>query len=609
MKQLFVFILTAYFSAFGFAQEFKASVDRMSVGQNQRFEIEFTFSGGDINDVKNFKAPDFKGFKILSGPNRSSSVQIINGRMNSSLVISYILQGPELGNFIINSASITYGSKTYNSNSLSINVVTPSKNQTAAPNIAAGGVTDEEIAENLFLVAIPSKSSAVIGEEIILTYKLYTRLNISSPQIEKLPNYQGFWTEDLEMPKTLTFNYEMYKGVRFKTLELRKVALFPNQSGEIKIEPLELKVPVIIKKKSGSRDIFDEFFNDSFFGVTETVQYVAKASPITLNVRDFPKQGKPSSFKGISGEYELKSEMSKTEAEINESISLKFTLSGKGNIKLLDLPELPLPSGFEKYDPKYSENISRNNSITGTKVIEYLLVPRIPGKRVIKPMEFSYFNPKTGKYVVLITPEYTLDIKAGANGNYDMPAAGYSKEDVVLLNQDIRFIKTSGFNFQQRGEFKTVKNWFWAGLFFPLIALVAVVGYFRRKDKLQGNMSLMKYHKAEKVSLSRLKNAKKYLTEYKLSEFYAELSQALFGYLEDKLSIKKAEFTLEKAIEKLRDENVSYELISDLRQISEKCEFARFAPKADGSAEANILYEKCLKMIALLENSIIKKKL
>lgn len=589
-----------------FGQEFKASVDRLNIGQNQRFQVDFTFAGGDINDVKNFKAPDFKGFRVLSGPNRSSSVQIVNGRMSSSLVLSYILQGSDLGSFIIGPASVTYGSKTYTSNALSIKIVSPASSPRGSS--ASGGVSNDELAKNVFLVATPNKRKVVKGEEVIVTYKLYTRLNISSPQIQKLPNYQGFWSEDLEMPKSLSFENEMYNGVRFRTLELKKVALFANQSGELEIEPLELVVPVIIKKKSNTRDLFDEFFNDSFFGGTETIEFVAKANDLKINITEPPVQGRPASFTGIVGDFKLDTQISKTEADVNESISLKFTISGRGNIKLLDIPQIELPAGFEKYDPKYDETISRKNSVSGKKVIEYLLVPRIPGKKIIKPVEFSFYNPSTNRYVTLKSPEYELNIKQGNASPYETAASGFSKEDVKLLSQDIRYIKTSGFDFQPSGEYQVVKTWFWFALIFPFVGLVGFIGFRKRQDKLSGNVNLMRSQKAEKAARSRLKNARKYLSENKLGEFYAELSQALFGYLEDKLSIGKADFTLEKALKELASRNVSDDLLNDLQGVSEKCEYARFAPQADGAKAANQLYEDTITIIVTLENKITKKK-
>ncbi|KAB2845773.1 MAG: protein BatD, partial [Melioribacteraceae bacterium] len=395
-------------------------------------------------------------------------------------------------------------------------------------------------------------------------------------------------------------------GERYHSAVIKKVALFPTQSGELTVTPFELNVPVIIRKKRDSGSVFDEFFNDSFFGRSEAIDYVAKSNSIKINVQPLPANP-PASFKGAVGTFTFNASLDKRDVEQNESINLLVNINGTGNIKLLDVPQLEIPAGFESYDPKTSENINRTGKISGTKKVEYLLVPRVAGEKTIPALEFTYFDISKRKYVTLSSQPFNINVRKGSN-TFDNTASGFTKEDVRLLNRDIRFIKISAFNLQPRDEFSLISGWFWFAIVFPLFVLGVVLAVKKRQDKLSGNIRLMKYNKAEKAARSRLKAAKKALDSSDNSKFYNEISMALFGYLEDKLGLQKSEFTLDRAVDELKNRNVDSLLIDEIKLISEKCEFARFAPK-NGSGEAeHELYDKCLQAIINLENSITAKK-
>lgn len=275
------------------SQSLTASVANSKVGLGDQFEVSFEFNGPDINNAKNFTSPEFANFLILSGPNQSTSMQIINGAVSGSISYSYYLQPRSIGTFTIGSASINYKGTTYKSQPVKIEVVKGS----APPPIAKNqqGTTPEvqnsEIAKNLFIRAAVDKQKVYQGEQVTVTYKLYTRLNIASQmQVSKLPQYQGFWAEELETPNQIMFTTENVDGKQFRVGILKKAALFPSQSGELTVSPMELKVPVQIqKKRKQSNNIFDDFFNDPFFGNAETVQYNAKSNTVKVNVLPFPK--------------------------------------------------------------------------------------------------------------------------------------------------------------------------------------------------------------------------------------------------------------------------------------------------------------------------------
>ncbi|MCL6099061.1 MAG: BatD family protein [Bacteroidetes bacterium] len=585
------------------AQKFSATVDKTTVGQYDQFQVYFTFDGGDINGLSNFRPPAFGGFKILSGPNQSSSMQIINGKVSGSITYSYILQPTNIGSYSIGSASVEYGGKSYNTNTLNVKVEKGTPQQQKESN---GGYSQQELAKNVFIVAEANKTRAALGEQITVTYKLYTKLNIASPQITKLPSYEGFWAEDLGPIQNINFQIGMYKGERYRMAVIKQVALFPSKTGTLSVTPFELNIPVIVKKKKTGNDVFDEFFNDSFFGRTQTVNYDAKSNTIKVEVEPLPANA-PSSFAGAVGNFTLKADLDKTNVVTNESLTLRLTIGGNGNIKLLKVPEPQLPAGFDKYEPKTIDNVNRNSIISGQKIVDYLIVPRSPGQKEIPPVEFTYYNPSSKKYVTLKTQSFKINVRQGVGDN-NVASQSYSKEDVKLLSEDIRYIKTSDFKLEPRHEISLIKPWFWISVVVPFLGLFGAVSFKKRQDKLYGNVQLLRYQKAEKAARKRLKLSKAALDGGKISEFYSELSFALFGYLEDKLAIQKSEFTLEGAVNELTIKSVSEDLIDRVKLIAEKCEYVRFAPQGETSASAQEIYDEAVKVIVELDSSIDTRK-
>jgi hypothetical protein len=286
---------------------------------------------------------------------------------------------------------------------------------------------------------------------------------------------------------------------------------------------------------------------------------------------------------------------------------LRLTISGSGNIQLLKAPEPQLPSGFDRYEPKIYDNVNKGSVVSGQKIIEYLIVPRTAGDKEIPSMEFSFFNPEQRKYVTLNSPAFKINVVKG-DGQYEPVAGDYSKTDVKLLSEEIRFIKTSDFDLRPKQENSIIKTWFWLSLILPVILLFTAIGYKKRKEKLDGNIGLLKFQKAEKAAQKRLKVAKRALDKRNISEFYSELSKAIYGYLEDKLGIQKSEFTLEAALDSLNKKNVNENLIYRVRAVAEKCEFVRFAPQGETSAAAIEIYYEAVKLIVEVDSVLEKKR-
>jgi len=582
-----------------FAQNFVCSVNETTVADNQHFEVSFTFSGKNINGARNFKPPTFKNFLVLSGPNQSTSIQIINGVQSGSLSYNYVIQAKSIGTFSIRAASIEYNGESFKTKSIKITVVRGSSKPKKQKQDA--GISDEEIAKNLFIRAVVDKRKAYLGEQVTVTYKLYTRLNIAAQMsISKLPQYQGFWAEELQTSSNITFATEVIDGKQYRVGVLKKAALFPTQAGKLEITPFELTVPIQLRRNRNRNNFFDDFFNDPF-GFNQTIEYNATSNKVTIDVLSLPDEGKPDSFNGAVGEFSLSADIDKKTAKTNEAVTLKVILSGEGNLELLDMPELNLPSGFEEYEPKTSENINKRNIISGSKTAEYLMIPRVVGKREIPPVEFNYFNPAKKKYVTLRSKSFKLNITQGEQ----LPEVEYTgKEDVQHLGTDIRFIKTSFEDIYNKEESVLFTTFFWVGGIVPMLVLFIAVGWKKRNDKLAGNVALLRYRKAQKVAKNRLKKAKKLMQENNYKEFYTEVSLALFGYLEDKFHIAKAEFTIERVMDELRKSEVEESLINDVKKAAEDCEFIRFAPGAEKSSAMQNMYDQLTMVIIDVEKNI-----
>lgn len=594
MTKLFWFIFL--FGNLLLGQTFTASVDRTTVGENGRFQVYFEFSGGNANDLDKFLPPDFQGFKILGGPNRSSSMQIINGRVSSSLTFSYIILALKEGSYTIGSASVEYNGKRLSTNPITI-TVTKGDSQSGQ-----GGISDQQLSENLFILAIPNKNSVYQGEQVNITYKLYTRLNISSPEISKLPSYNGFWSQEIESPQTINYKTEIFKGKQFNVAEIKKVALFPTRSGKLEVTPFELNIPVLIKKqRTNSRDIFDDFFNDPFFNRTEKIDFTAASNKIFIDVKPLPESGKPENFNGAVGNFDFNWSLDKTESQANEPITFKFTVTGSGNINLLDLPKLNLPNGFEVYDPKISENVNKGNIISGSKTIEYLIVPRVAGKKVIPSVSFSFFNPSTNSYKTISSDNFELDILRGKDG-FVNTTEGLTKEEIELLNKDIRFIKLTS-NLYNKSMGALIPEWFWFSLIIPFLVMLIYLGIAKRNQNISTDIKLLKYKKAEKEAKAKLKVAKTALENSDSQKFYNEISNALTLYLQNKLSLNQSDFNEETVSIKLIKVGIEQEKTDEVIEILRKCEFARFAPSNNPNADIEF-YNKTLKIIIELENKI-----
>jgi hypothetical protein len=581
--------------------KFTAGVDKNPVAADEQFTLEFTVTTSGASP-RNFKTPDLSKFLVLSGPNQSTSMQIINGSVSSSQSFSYVLQAREAGKLTIASAAIEVGGNQYRSNPIDLTVTkaTGKKQQAAAQQGEAVDVGD-----NIFLRAVVDRVRVYQGEQITVTYKIYTRARIVNYSINKLPTMTGFWGEDLQLPQQVSLTNEMVNGKQYQVGVLKKSALFPTQSGNLEIQPMELTCQVQVQTRRRSNDIFDQFFNDPFFGA-QTANVPLKSEPVKITVLPLPQNPVPESFQGAVGKFSLNASLNKRRSKTNEPISLKATISGSGNIKILEAPKLNLPSDFEQYDPKVKEDIERTgSSINGTKTFEWLIVPRYPGEKKIPALEFSYFDVVQRRYVTLRTNEFNIVVEKGS-AEAPQNAAGLSKEDVRLLNQDIRFVKTDvgAFHPKDAELFDPV-----AAITMTVIPFVAFLGLLFYRQKALSEMSdvvSFRSRKALKIAAKKLANAKTLLTANSPEAFYAEVSTAMWQYVSDKLAIDRSVLSIDNVTQTLQQKDVSAELTQKIKELLEACEFARFAPGSSSQEQKNKMYETASSIIVAAERELVR---
>ena len=595
-------VLLLVFTASVAAQNssFVASADRPAVASGEQFEVSFTFSGSDVNSARNFKPPSLSPFTVLSGPNQSTNMQFINGQMSGSISFTYYLYARQAGKHTIGAATIEYKGAELKSQPLQIEVV-QGKPQ---PQTAKEPDNAQTIGDNLYIRAILDRQRVRQGEPVTVTYKLYTRLQVSGYDIAKAPVYQGFWAEEVEQPKQPVVTNEPVDGKQFRVATIRKTALFPTQSGKLSISPLEVRCAFQLPSRKKSNDPFDSFFNDPFFSRMQTVEQDLKSNALSVTVDPLPGNP-PSGFTGAVGRFTFSASVDKKEVKTGDPITLKLTVSGSGNIKLLTFPKPDLPADFEVYDPKISEEITRDGGIIrGKKTAEYLVVPRNAGDRTIEPLSFSYFDLDRNSYSTVRTERFDFKIVPGRDMSGGSAVA--AKSDVQLLGEDIRFLKLSIGEMHNTGE-SPFSGMFVVLMVLPPLAFLFAFAYRKREERLSGRVDQLRFAKAGREASKRLRHAKKLLSQGNAESYHAEISSALFLYLEDKLHLPKALLTVDDAAEMLRQSGVAADTIGALRSCIDRAEYARFAPSADTRSARTEILDAATGVINDIERSFGRK--
>ena len=582
-KVTYIFIALLLLADNLFAQSFSASVNKSNVQVGETFQISFTVENGKMS---NFQPPNFGDFALRGGPNQSTNMQYINGSMSRSVSYSYYLQAKKEGTFTIGSAQANISGKTMKTNAVKVTVSKGASGGNGQKSIEA------QIKDNVFIRVIVSDDEVYQGEQISVTYKLYIRKGVHIHNITKseLPANSGFWAHEIELPKDNALKGEVYRGVQYSAAPLKKFVLFPQRFGEMEIDPMSIEAYARIQVQSNRRGFFDDFF-----GSYKDIPFEIESPTVKVNVKPLPK-GKPSGFSGLSGTFNMDVSLDKTATETDDPITMKVKISGKGNLKMLEAPRPELPRDFEVFDPKIKERISRSStSVSGYKQYDYLLIPRRPGTFKIPSLKFSYFDTEQEKYVELSSKEYEVKVTGEASTISSPQVGNVNKEEVELLGQDIRYIKTDT-ELKEKDDFYITSFPFYLLAIAPFVLFVLLIFFKKRNDELASNTGLLKRKRASKEAAKRLSKAKKLLSsESESRDFYKAVSEALWGYVSDRLNIPVADLSRDKADLELEKVGVDASLRKEFFSVLDKCEMALFAPSSKEDKDA--VYERASEVI------------
>lgn len=575
----------------------------------QYFNLVYS-SNAEVEDLRIAELSEF--FEILYGPSTSmsSSTTIVNGKYQSatSYGFTYVLRPKKTGTFTIPAATATINGSKLKSNSISIKVLptdqqggggqTQQKSSSAAASNQDGGSSSSISNDQVFIRAIPSKTQVSEHEGLLVTYKIYTRVDISGMQNPKFPEFKGFMSQEIEVPQNRQWDLENYNGANYQTTILKQTVLYPRETGSLTIEKGSFDLVLRVKNRNTrSRSIFDDFF-ETYSEVKKTVY----CNSVKINVKPLPA-GKPADFCGVSGSLNMSSSISSQKVKANEAVTIRIKISGNGNLKMIPTPELTFPADFDPYDPKVDNAFKNTTSgVSGTKSIEYLVIPRFPGTFEIPATSISYYDLGTHAYKTLSTKPFTIEVSKGDGSVTNISGKFSNQEQLRLLGSDIRYLKTN-IKLQSKPHLIFATLPFWLAYFIPLFFFGLMLFINRKKLKDNADLVRVRNRKANQVAVKRLKQASIFLKEGKRDFFYDEVLKALWGYTSDKLSIPLSKLDKETIELQLAECKVGEDIRKEFMDILQTCEFARFAP-GDATAAMDKLYEQTMDVINKMENTI-----
>ena len=566
--------------------EFTANVSKKKLGINERLRVDFEMnSEGD-----NFSPPSFTGFTVVGGPSQSVSHSWINGKRSFSKTYTYILSPKKRGKFTIKQAEIVIEDETYKTIPINVEVVA------AIAKPKNPNDPDYVAQENIHLVAEISNTSPYLNEAITIIYKLYVgpSVNVSNFNPIDNPKFADFWSQNIDI-KQLKIEQGVYKGQDYRFVILRKSVLLPQKTGKLTIEPLTLDV--VVNVPTNRRD---------FFGGRQyqSVNQKVAAGNRTINVKPLPQEGKPASFTGAVGEFEFDVTTNKTALKSGESLEASVKVSGRGNLKLFELPKLVLPSSLEVYEPEHKENVRTNLAGMSGKISDtYTIVPQFKGNYPVSKLEFSYFNPKTAQYYTLNSIEHLVEVLTGpANTNAVTPSnnSGALQQNVVVNNNQFRSFKTNlNLELIETNQFFK-STLFWCLLLLPLLAIPSVLIFQKNKALIANDVKGNKIRKADKLAKKFLSESKKNLNNK--DAFYESLHKSLHNYLKAKLQIETSEFSKEKITVLFEKNKINTETTINFVGLIESCDLARFTPMTSDAMQQD--FDKAVRVISEIDKAV-----
>lgn len=601
----------------GFAQELsvEANVDETRPGVDQPFTLVISVSGKNINSVPEPVLPTLNDFLVVGRTSSSStSFNIVNTQVSSSQTIQYIyqLQPRQTGKFTIGSAVVTFNGTAYRTAPIAIEVVQASAggsggSRSAAPPPPSRSSAQPYNKEDLFLRAIVDKKQVYLGEQITVTFKLFTRMQVANAQYDRQPSFTGFWSEELFSAQHLDYQQqEVLDGKRYSTAILKKIALFPTVTGSQTIDPLTLICDVPV---ASGRNLLDNFFNDPFDPFSaRTRQVEIRTAPQTVAVLPLPREGQPAAFGGAVGQFSIKGSIDKSKSEVGQPLTLTVDVSGDGNIKSVQELQLPDLAIFKQYASESKDTITPHDGrIGGRKTFSYVLIPLQPGDQRIDPVTFAFFDPVARTYKTVSTDPIPLSIAPGKDGTMTLGVVP-QKLEVTQSRQDIQYIKPETVDLSNQDEPLYRTGWYWLFHLIPVIAVGAALAYRTHSDRLLNDVGYARWRRAYVEAKRELGAAEKALEVADLVQAFAHISNALFRYIGNKYNQPTAGLTTQQLTELLAAQMIDEATIVKIRQCLEACDMARFAPTLLTEASTREVFSVARNAIESIEQHLVKKK-
>lgn len=572
---------------------------RSTVSVGERFQLTYSVSA----NVSDIRLGEVKDFELLFGPSlsRSSSTSIFNGSISTSetTTFTYVLKASKAGEFVITPATIEIDGTQYTSNIVKIRVVEGQEQESSqSQSSSSGNVTlPKGQVPDIMLVQQLSKSSVYEGEPVDLITKIYTKVGIEQITEVNSPKLVEFMAEDIERHNGN--GREVVDGVIYQTAEIKRQVLFPQKSGRFTLEPIECEC-VVKRRVGGGGGIFDDFF-----GQVQLIKQRVKSKPISVTVKELPDH--PSQTSGGVGTLDFKVTVTPQEVKADNTVQVKVTVSGTGNLKYLSLPKPEFNSDFDTFDPSESNHFSLTSAgYKGSKSAEYLVIPRHEGEFVIPAMKFTYFALNKKQFVTLTQGPFTLNVLKG-DGTSDAQGvvkfSGGSREEVQYIGGDLRYLRLTEEPLKLKNDFFLGSGLFYTLIIVPVLILVVFVLLYRKHLNDLNNMDKVKVRRANKQAKKRLRIAAKFIKENKREAFFDEVMRALWGYLSDKLTLPLSELTKDNAKEEMQRHSISSEAADEFMHLLDTCEFARYAP-AELSESMQSVYDKAVDVIGRLNDNI-----
>lgn len=565
------------------AVTFEMQLSKDKLGINERLQVDFTMN----KDGDNFNPPDFEGFRVVMGPSQSISRSWVNGVRSYNKTYSYTLAPRSQGRFTIKQATIVIDGNTYKSTPKEVEV-------TAAVDKPSSQMTAADVAdESLHLVAEVSKTAPYMNEPLSVVYKLYVSPSISVSNYQPLdnPTYNNFWSQDIPV-KRLSAENGTYKGKPYRYVILKRVVLYPQKSGKLDIEPLSLEVTVDVP--TDKRD----FFGGRIYSqTTKTVS----AGNRTINVKSMPEKGKPVNFSGAVGQFDFAVTASKTSLNAAESLQAKVAVSGRGNLKLFQLPEPNLPGALEVYEPEFEENVRTTLSgFRGSVANNYTIVPSHQGKYPIPTMSFTYFDPEAETYKTLTSDEILINVKEGPIREGDTSFPGSSGKMSVATGSQFNFIKLDSHltGIGSTHFFGTTRFFLW--LLLPLLLIPLAIVLRKNQEAIAGDVVGNRIRKANRLARKYLSKARKELGNKE--PFYIALEKGLHNYLKAKLKIETSEFSKDRIADLLDEKQVEETTKDGFIALLKNCEMARYSPLSQVQMQQD--YDRASEVISQLDKQL-----